>query len=60
MRFVGEPVALVVADTRGAALVKPLRVWLSTLNEVVTDPIAAMHPGVRPRCGIMPDNISFL
>ena len=61
VRFVGEPVALVVADTRGAALGAAEAVVVDyRAREVVIDPIAAMHPGAPAVWDDVPDNIGFL
>jgi len=61
VRFVGEPVALVVAETRGAALeaVDAVLVDYRALP-VVTDPVAAMQPGAPAVWDEVPDNIGFL
>src|SRR5580692_2225846 len=61
VRFVGEPVALVVAETKGAALeaVDAVMVDYHELP-VVTDPIAAIQPGAPTVWDEVPDNIGFL
>jgi len=60
-RFVGEPVALVVAATRAAAqeAAEAVMVDYSELP-VVTDQIAAMQPGAPAVWDEYPDNIGFL
>lgn len=61
VRFVGEPVALVVAETRGAALQAAEAVVVDYQErKVVTDPIAAMQPGAPAVWDDVPDNIGFL
>jgi carbon-monoxide dehydrogenase large subunit len=61
VRFVGEPVALVVAETRGAALEAAEAVIVDyQARAVVTDPIAAMAPGAPAVWDDVPDNIGFL
>jgi aerobic carbon-monoxide dehydrogenase large subunit len=61
VRFVGEPVALVVAETKGAALeaVDAVMVDYHALP-VVTDPIAATQPGAPTVWDEVPDNIGYL
>ena len=61
VRFVGEPVALVVAETKGAAL-EAADAVLVDYHElpVVTDAIAAMQPGAPPVWDEYPDNIGYL
>ncbi|HEY3848985.1 MAG TPA: xanthine dehydrogenase family protein molybdopterin-binding subunit [Acetobacteraceae bacterium] len=61
VRFVGEPVALVVAETRGAAL-EAMDAVLMDYRElpVVTDPIAAMQSGAPAVWDEVPDNIGYL
>jgi carbon-monoxide dehydrogenase large subunit len=61
VRFVGEPVALVLAETSGAAkdAAEAVMVEYSELPLVV-DPIAAMEPGAPPVWDDVPDNIGFL
>ena len=61
VRFVGEPVALVVAETRGSALEAAEAVIVDyQARAVVTDPIAAMAPGAPAVWDDVPDNIGFL
>jgi carbon-monoxide dehydrogenase large subunit len=61
VRFVGEPVALVVAETRGAALEAADAVQVDYHElPVVTDPIAAMQPGAPTVWDEVPDNIGYL
>jgi carbon-monoxide dehydrogenase large subunit len=61
VRFVGEPVALVVAETRGAALEAADAVLVDYRGlPVVTDPVAAMQPGAPAVWDEVPDNIGFL
>jgi aerobic carbon-monoxide dehydrogenase large subunit len=61
VRFVGEPVAVVVAETRGAALeaVDAVMADYDPLP-VVTDPVVAMQPGASAVWDNYPDNIGFL
>jgi len=61
VRFVGEPVALVVAETRAAAL-EAAEAVLVDYEElaVVTDPIAATQPSAPAVWDEYPDNIGFL
>jgi carbon-monoxide dehydrogenase large subunit len=61
VRFVGEPVAVVVAETRGAAL-EAVDAVLADYDprSVVTDPIAAMQSGAPAVWDEYPDNIGFL
>ena len=61
VRFVGEAVAMVVAETRGAAMeaAEAVVVDYATLP-VVTDPHAAMQPGAPAVWDDVPDNIGFL
>ena len=61
VRFVGEPVALVVATSRAAALeaAEAVMVDYSALP-VVTDQLAAMQPGAPAVWDEVPDNIGFL
>jgi aerobic carbon-monoxide dehydrogenase large subunit len=61
VRFVGEPVAVVVAETRGAALeaVDAVMADYEPLP-VVTDAIAAMESGASAVWDDYPDNIGFL
>ena len=61
VRFVGEPVALVIADTRAAALEAAEAVVVDYRERpVVTDPVAAMQPGAPAVWDEVPDNIGFL
>ncbi len=61
VRFVGEPVALVVAETRAAALEAADAVLVDYHGlPVVTDPLAAMQPGAPAVWDEVPDNIGFL
>ena len=61
VRFVGEPVALVVSETRSAALEASDAVVVDYQERpVVTDPIAAMQPGAPAVWDDVPDNIGFL
>jgi len=61
VRFVGEPVAVVVAETRGAAL-EAVDVVLADYDprQIVTDPVAAMRSGAPAVWDEYPDNIGFL
>jgi carbon-monoxide dehydrogenase large subunit len=61
VRFVGEPVALVVAETRAAAQEAADAVLVDyDALPVVTDPVAAMQPGAPAVWDAVPDNIGFL
>jgi len=61
VRFVGEPVALVVAETRAAAMEAAEAVLVDYRElPVVTDQIAAMEPGAPAVWDEYPDNIGFL
>jgi carbon-monoxide dehydrogenase large subunit len=61
VRFVGEPVAVVVAETRAAAQEAAEAVLVEYRElPVVTDPIAAMRPGAPAVWDEYPDNIGFL
>ena len=61
VRFVGEPVAMVVAETTGAAKDAAEAVVVKYAElPLVTDPIAAMEPGAPPVWDDVPDNIGFL
>ena len=61
VRFVGEPVALVVADSRAAALEAAEAVLVEyRALPVVTDQIAAMQPNAPAVWDEYPDNIGFL
>jgi aerobic carbon-monoxide dehydrogenase large subunit len=61
VRFVGEPVAVAIAETAGAAkdAAEAVMVDYSTLP-LVTDPIAAMAHGAPAVWDDVPDNIGFL
>ena len=61
VRFVGEPVAMVVAETRAAGL-EAAEAILVDYDELplVTDPVAAMQPGAPAVWDEVPDNIGFL
>lgn len=61
VHFVGEPVAVVVAETHGAAMeaVDAVAVDYDPLP-VVTDPVAAMQAGAPAVWEDYPDNIGFL
>jgi carbon-monoxide dehydrogenase large subunit len=61
VRFVGEPVALVIAESRAAGLeaAEAIVVDYAALP-VVTEPVAAMRPGATPVWDDVPDNIGFL
>jgi carbon-monoxide dehydrogenase large subunit len=61
VRFVGEPIAMVVATTRAAALeaAEAVKVDYAALP-VVTDPVAAMQAGAPAVWDDVPDNIGFL
>ena len=61
VRFVGEPVAMVVADSRAAAVAAAEAVMVEYAPlPVVTEPRAAMAPGAPPVWDDVPDNIGFL
>ncbi|MBV9251163.1 MAG: xanthine dehydrogenase family protein molybdopterin-binding subunit [Acetobacteraceae bacterium] len=61
VRFVGEPFAMVVAETRAAALEAAEAVSVDyTSLPLVTDPVAAMQPGAAAVWDNVPDNIGFL
>ncbi len=61
VRFVGEPVALVVAETKGAALEAADAVLVDYHERpVVTDAIAAIRPGAPAVWDEYPDNIGYL
>ncbi|MGH7105218.1 MAG: xanthine dehydrogenase family protein molybdopterin-binding subunit [Acetobacteraceae bacterium] len=61
VRFIGEPVALVVAETREAALDAAERVGVDYAPlPVVTSPDDAMRPGAPAVWDEVPDNIGFL
>jgi carbon-monoxide dehydrogenase large subunit len=61
VRFVGEPVAVVLAETMDAGkdAAESVMVDYSELP-LVTDPIAAMETGAPPVWDNVPDNIGFL
>src|ERR1700691_2065709 len=61
VRFVGEPVALVIAESRAAGLeaAEAIVVDYAALP-VVTEPSAAMAPGAPAVWDDVPDNIGFL
>ncbi len=61
VRFVGEPVAMVIAESRAAGLeaVEAILVDYEGLP-LVTDVIAAMAPGAATVWDDVPDNIGFL
>ncbi len=61
VRFVGEPVAMVVADSRAAALAAAEAVVVEYAGlPLVTEPAAAMAPGAPAVWDDVPDNIGFL
>lgn len=61
VRFVGEPVALVIAETRAAGLeaAEAIEVGYAPLP-LVTEPEAALAAGAPPVWDDVPDNIGFL
>jgi aerobic carbon-monoxide dehydrogenase large subunit len=61
VRFVGEPVALVIAETRAAGLeaAEAIAVEYDALP-LVTEPVAAMAAGAPAVWDDVPDNIGFL
>ncbi|HYZ24686.1 MAG TPA: xanthine dehydrogenase family protein molybdopterin-binding subunit, partial [Rhodopila sp.] len=61
VRFVGEPVAMVVADGRAAAqdAAEAIEVEYDA-RPVVTDPLQALQPGAPAVWDEVPDNIGFL
>ncbi|WP_158929025.1 xanthine dehydrogenase family protein molybdopterin-binding subunit [Acidisphaera sp. S103] len=61
VRFVGEPVALVIAESRAAGLeaAEAIVVDYEALP-VVIEPVAAMRAGAPPVWDDVPDNIGFL
>jgi carbon-monoxide dehydrogenase large subunit len=61
VRFVGEPVALVIAESRAAGLeaIEAIAVDYASLS-VVTEPEAAMKTGAPAVWDDVPDNIGFL
>lgn len=61
VRFVGEPVALVVAETKAAALEAADAVMVDYhALPVVTDAVAAIQPGAPAVWDEVPDNIGYL
>jgi carbon-monoxide dehydrogenase large subunit len=61
VRFVGEPVALIIAETRSAGLEAAEAIAVDyTALPVVTEPVAAMVPGAPAVWDDVPDNIGFL
>ncbi len=61
VRFVGEPVALVIASTREAGLEAAEAIVVDyTALPVVTEPSSAMAPGAPAVWDDVPDNIGFL
>jgi aerobic carbon-monoxide dehydrogenase large subunit len=61
VRFVGEPVALVIAETRAAGLEAADSIIVEYSGmPVVTEPAAAMQAGASPVWDDVPDNIGFL
>ena len=61
VRFVGEPVAMVVAESRAAGLEAAEAVIVDYESmPLVTDPIAAMQPNAPAVWDDVPDNIGFL
>ncbi len=61
VRFVGEPVALVVANSRGAGLEAAEAVVVEYEGlPVVTEPVAAVRPSAPKVWDDVPDNIGFL
>ncbi len=61
VRFVGEPVAVVIAETNGAAKDAAEAVVVDYRElPLVTDPIAAMESGAPAVWDDVPDNIGFL
>jgi len=61
VRFLGEPVAMVVAETRAAGM-EAAEAVLPDYQDLplVTDPVAAMQPGAPAVWDEAPDNIGFL
>jgi aerobic carbon-monoxide dehydrogenase large subunit len=61
VRFVGEPVALVIAETRAAGL-EAAEAIIADYSEmaVVTEPAAALRAGAPAVWDDVPDNIGFL
>jgi aerobic carbon-monoxide dehydrogenase large subunit len=61
VRFVGEPVALIIAATRAAGLEAAEAIAVDyTALPVVTEPIAALSSGAPTVWDDVPDNIGFL
>jgi carbon-monoxide dehydrogenase large subunit len=61
VRFVGEPIALVLADTHAAGLAAAEAVTIDYDElPLVTDPVSAMAPGAPPVWDEYPDNIGYL
>ena len=61
VRFVGEPVAVVIAETNGAAKDAAEAVVVDYRElPLVTDPVAAMEAGAAAVWDDVPDNIGFL
>ncbi len=61
VRFVGEPVALIIAWTRAAAMEAAETIAVDyTALPVVTEPVAALAPGAPAVWDDVPDNIGFL
>jgi aerobic carbon-monoxide dehydrogenase large subunit len=61
VRFVGEPVALIIAATRAAGLEAAEAIAVDyTAVPVVTEPIAALTSGAPSVWDDVPDNIGFL
>ncbi|HEY4040497.1 MAG TPA: xanthine dehydrogenase family protein molybdopterin-binding subunit [Rhodopila sp.] len=61
VRFVGEPVAMIVAESRAAGLEATEAIAVDyTALPVVTEPVAAMARGAAAVWDDVPDNIGFL
>jgi carbon-monoxide dehydrogenase large subunit len=61
VRFVGEPLALVVAETRAAGLEAAEAIVVDYAElPVVTEPVAALQAGAPAVWDDVPDNIGFL
>ena len=61
VRFVGEPIVLILAETRAAGLDAAEAVSIDyTELPLVTDHVAAIQPGAAPVWDEYPDNIGFL
>jgi carbon-monoxide dehydrogenase large subunit len=61
VRFVGEPVALIIAETRGAGLEAAEAIVIDYAGlPVVTEPQAALRAGAPSVWDDAPDNIGFL